>query len=103
MEVFMNNEKREKLSHSKSLDKYITENVAKLREITFRTMKMYEKQCWIMKRQIHNFKRLKPLSNYVDAYLKWQKELNILEERYEMVFDKYLAEKKELDNISRLY
>ena len=38
-----------------------------------------------------------------DNMAKWQKELNILEERYEKAFDKYLDEKKELDKVSRLY
>ena len=51
----------------------------------------------------NNLRRIKPPIEYKDAYLKWQKELNILEERYEKAFDKYLDEKKELDKVSRLY
>ena len=62
-----------------------------------------KEQRTVLKRQINNLRRIKPPLEYKDAYLKWQKELNILEERYEKAFDKYLDEKKELDNVSRLY
>ena len=86
-----------------TLDQYIKKNVTELKNITYQTMRLYEKQCMVLKRQINNLKKIKPLTEYKDAYLKWQKELNILEERYEMAFDKYLDEKKELDNVSRLY
>lgn len=86
-----------------TLDQYIKKNVTELKNIAYQTMKLYEKQCIVLKRQINNLKRIKPLIEYKDAYLKWQKELNILEQRYEMTFDKYLDEKKELDNVSRLY
>ena len=86
-----------------TLDQYIKKNVTELKNITYQTMRLYEKQCMILKRQINNLKKIKPLIEYKDAYLKWQKELNILEERYEIAFDKYLVEKKELDNVSRLY
>lgn len=86
-----------------TLDLYIKKNVTELKNITYLTMRLYEKQCIVLKRQINNLRRIKPPVEYKDAYLKWQKELNILEERYEKAFDKYLDEKKELDNVSRLY
>ena len=86
-----------------TLDLYIKKNVTELKNITYLTMRLYEKQCIVLKRQINNLRRIKPPAEYKDAYLKWQKELNILEERYEKAFDKYLDEKKELDNVSRLY
>lgn len=86
-----------------TLDLYIKKNVTELKNITCLTMRLYEKQCIVLKRQINNLRRIKPPVEYKDAYLKWQKELNILEERYEKAFDKYLDEKKELDNVSRLY
>lgn len=86
-----------------TLDLYIKKNVTELKNITYLTMRLYEKQCIVLKRQINNLRRIKPPIEYKDAYLKWQKELNILEERYEKAFDKYLDEKKELDNVSRLY
>ena len=90
-------------NHNEYLESYIKCNISNYKNITIKTMMMYEKQCAFLKKQIKILKKIQPLSTYKTAYLKWQKELNNLEDCYEKAFDKYLEEKKELDNISRLY
>lgn len=86
----------------KELNNFLNKTTKELKRITWETVNLYNKQCQILKKQIKALIKLEPSKNYESAHIKWEKELCVLEDNYNLIFDKYLKEKKELDKVTRL-
>ena len=87
---------------SKELNIFFNNTTNELKKITSETVKLYNKQCQILKKQIKILVKLEPNRSYENAHIKWEQELCTLEDNYNLIFDKYLKEKKELDRVENL-
>ena len=87
---------------SKELNIFFNNTTNELKKITSETVKLYNKQCQILKKQIKILVRLEPNRSHQNAHIKWEQELCTLEDNYNLIFDKYLKEKKELDRVANL-
>lgn len=97
-----NNVKTNKQIDTRKLDFFLSNNTKELKKITNETVKLYNRQCNILKRHIKALAKLEPKRCYEDAHIKWEQELGTLEDNYNLIFDKYLKEKKELEKVNRI-
>ena len=86
----------------KELNKFLNKTTKELKKITLETVNLYNRQCQVLKKQIKALIKLEPNRNFDNAHMKWEKELGVLEDNYNLIFDKSLKEKKELDKVTRL-
>ena len=94
--------KIKKQMDAKELNFFLNYNTKELIKITNETVKLYKRQCDILKRHIKTLVKLEPKRCYEDAHIKWEQELCNLEDNYNLVFDKYLKEKKEQDKVNMI-
>ena len=97
-----NTKEIKQLTNDRNIEMFLNSTSRELKKVTKKTVDLYSRQCQVLKKQIRQLVKLEPNKNYKSAYLKWQNELSLLEDNYNLIFNKYLEEKKELDKVNRL-
>lgn len=100
----MNNNKSQikQPQNEKNIEIFLNNTNNELKKVAKKMVNLYSKQCQVLSKQIKQLVKLEPNKNYKSAHLKWQNELSLLEDNYNLIFNKYLEEKKELDKVNRL-
>lgn len=70
-----------------------------LYESTLLTLSFYENQYKLYDDLITSYSQSKPLKIFKNSYKKWEKRLEILNQKYEIALDNYINNCKILENI----
>ena len=97
-----NTKEIKQLTNDRNIEMFLNSTSRELKKVAKKTVDLYSRQCQVLKKQIRQLVKLELNKNYKSAYLKWQNELSLLEDNYNLIFNKYLEEKKELDKVNRL-